>query len=154
MLGNIATEARLGKIERFLLLYMISQGIWSYQMHARSCALQAYYRENHGLSLRQKRNVRQVIPLPEYKSLQVRFTKAMQRLASKGYIETYRVRSARWYADRGRGPEPADWRDGRLYIDGVKVIPLYTHVCCRRYRVVYRLTKEGLGKAYALIWSR
>ncbi len=74
----------------------------------------------------------------------------MQRLAAKGYIEIYRVRAARWLADRGKGPEPAERRDGGSYIDGVVARTIYAHFCCRRNRVLYRLTAEGRDTAYAI----
>ena len=151
----MAVGSRLGKIEKFLLVYMVRPGqsfYPAYELHARSCALQVYYREIHSLTRRQRRNVRQVIPRREYNSLQVRFTRAMQRLVSKGYIEKYRVRPARWFGDRGRGPEPAELKSRRLYIEEEEVRPLITHHCCSRYGTVYRLTTAGREKAYEVAY--
>lgn len=159
-------EPRLGKIERFILVYMVrprySPLYPGYALHARSCALQSYYREAHGLPGRQTRNVKQlVIDKREYNSLQVRFTKAMQRLETKGLIETFRVRRSRYFADRGRGPEPAEVRSKRLYVGEFEVgrrykgkvvaEPIVSHKCCNRYRTVYWLTSAGREKAREIV---
>ena len=141
-------NVRLGKIEKYLLRHMILPSadfpILPYRLHARSCALQAYYREAQGLSGRQTKIVRKTISSSaQYKSLQVRFTRAMQRLVAKGLIEIHRVQPSRWLGDRGRGPEPAELRSDGFYVGTDEVNRLHTHVCCRRHRVLYQLTREG-----------
>lgn len=157
-------DYKLGKIEKFLLVFMVRPGYSplypGYELHARSCALQSYYREAYGLSGRQTRNVRQLVPQREYNSLQVRFTKAMKRLEAKGLIEIFRVRRSRWFADRGRGPEPADLRADRLYLGklrvgreyeaGVQARLLQSHKCCSRYSTVYRLSRSGSVRAHEI----
>lgn len=77
----------------------------------------------------------------------------MQRLETKGLIETFRVRRSRYFADRGRGPEPAEVRSRRLYLREFEVGRSYegkvvarrivSHKCCNRYRTVYWLTRTG-----------
>ena len=156
-------EPKLGKIERFLILFVARPTKWpplpGYEFHSRSCALQTYFREAQGMGLRRTRNVRQLIPPREYNSLQVRFTRAMQSVESKGYIETYIVAPSRLFVDRGRGPEAAEEVDGKLVVgdyditDDERARIVLTHVCCSRNRKIYRLTGAGRSKALSMRWA-
>jgi hypothetical protein len=120
-----------------------------YSFHARSCAIQAYYRESKGVALRYRRNVAAVIPRKEYDSLQVRFTKALRTLAHKGLIIFGDVGGKRWTVE-GREHEANRHGQELALIMGVRGKMLQAHVCCRRYRVVYCLTKAGVQVAEQL----
>lgn len=150
----LSTPARLGKIERFLLVYMMRPDFPPrYSFHARSCAIQAYYREAHGMTLRNKRNVAAVVPPKEYASLQVRFTKALRTLSQKGLVMTSEFGRRRWVAE---GREDLANKRGQELAQMMRVTSklLQAHVCCRRYRVVYCLTRNGeeLAKQLAYGW--
>ena len=145
----------LGGVEKFLLWYVSNH----YQLHTRNCAIQAYYRYYHALSLRQTRNLRKLIDDDgAYDSLQGSFTRAIKSLKAKGLIETYKVKPSLWFADRGRGPEPATKKDQRYYLGELEVgyggderpVRIFNHRCCIRNRLVYRLTLEGLLVATAM----
>lgn len=146
------SSGRLGKIERFLLTYMVRPSfVPTYSVHARSCALQTYYREKHGIQDRNRRNVAAVVPTREYNSLQVAFTKALQRLEKKGLVETARGGGQSWSAEKqlGAGKQGQDLG----YILGISTRMLQAHVCCRRYTTVYGLTRKGSARAYHLAWG-
>jgi len=147
---------RLGKVERFLLTFMVRPSYASYlpaySVHARSCALQTYYREVNAISGRNRRNVARVLRPREYNSLQVTFTKALQRLEQKGLVQVARGGGRMWSAEKqlffGSGGEEL------AYFMGIRMKPLQPHVCCRHYPVIYRLTKRGVSMAEELAFGR
>lgn len=148
-------DLRLGKVEKFLLWYVSH----FYSLHTRNCAIETYYRYYHALSLRRTGNLRKLMnDDPAYNSLQGSFTRAIKSLKAKGLIETFKVKPSLWFADRGRGPEPATKRDERYYLgelevgygDAERPVRVFNHRCCVRNRLAYRLTFEGLRVATSM----
>jgi len=167
---------RLGKIEKFILLWVLRRKDAVDEFHFRSAALQAYYKQSQGLTFQTRNNARSVIPVREYRSLQVRFTNALGCLRRKGYVEIHRGRAGwriEWSdSEVWEATSTIDWWPLRPWLvtgtvafrhDGQPVLPLRSqrwfdgqplevrNVENRgRHVVHFRLTPAGRARARAL----
>jgi hypothetical protein len=149
---------RLGSLERFLLLYVLRHKKRRRDYVARWAAIQAYAGA-HGVG-----DLKHDKSAGEYKSLQVRVTRALNRLEVKGLAQHIRVGTG-LVVDDARNSIPVEEYDPLAAVLGTRSGGRYmglkspvafkpewsqVHGWSARNRTAYRLTRAGWDIALAL----